>query len=58
MMPKTARKNAHVQPIYVCNICGKDDQGWNIKSIRDELLPLAEKWWEYYIWKQNRIITA
>ena len=29
-----------------------------LKSIRDELLPLAEKWWEYDIWKQNIIITA
>ena len=29
-----------------------------LKSIRDEMLPLAEKWWEYDIWKQNRVITA
>ena len=32
MMHKTARKNAHAQPIYACNICGKEDQGGNIKS--------------------------
>ena len=29
-----------------------------LESIRAEMLPLAEKWWEYDIWKQNRIITA
>ena len=29
-----------------------------LKSIRDEMLPLAEKWWEYDVWKQNRVITA
>ena len=29
-----------------------------LKSIRDEMLPLAEKWWEYDIWKQNRVIKA
>ena len=32
MMQKTKRKNAHSQPFYACNICGKEDQGWNIKS--------------------------
>ena len=29
-----------------------------LKSIRDKMLPLAEKWWDYDIWKQNRVITA
>ena len=29
-----------------------------LKSIRDEMLPLAEKWWENDIWKQNIVITA
>ena len=32
MMQKTKRKNAHSQPFYACNICGKEDQEWNIKS--------------------------
>ena len=29
-----------------------------LESIRAEMLPLAEKWWEYDNWKQNRVITA
>ena len=31
MMEKTLRKNAHGQPLYVCNVCGKEDKRNHIK---------------------------
>ena len=31
MMEKTLRKNAHGQPFYVCNVCGKEDKRNHIK---------------------------
>ena len=32
MMEKTARKNAHGQPFYACNICGKENKRSHMKN--------------------------